>query len=474
MSRKSWSSSLQQGPIHLSDDRPMDTPKRKIPPVPKASLEEGILQLLASAAEMQQRQDLDSALQLYQAAMEKVKEHGLNRQKLLTGFKKKPPPLNKRTPIEWCLLVGDIASAVCLLGSPNAALGELRTIITTERLEQVLEAGADIEYRIGPNGRTLLLAEAADGRHPGVRAALDHGANVSCMDDNGDTALALALANGQLQASPIVADLLEAGADLDTRNGQGQSLFKVALYAEPEVAAFVITTLAPLTAEHHEIMRTWAISLPVHEKKWSDRCSFGVLSLLLDHGLDPNLQFQNPRYQSKGASTLLEIAIERQADQLVVALLEHGAIPHIEKALLNGTLSTIDLILTRITPLKESQYQQMATWIKTLHARPNKWPERDREVLKLLLDFGLDPNLRRSTPPHSPLIMCAASCGDNALLQKLTERKAKLDVKDDEGNTPLICAAQNNHREVYDQLKATGLNDSYFLFGTVWGTYAGH
>ena len=103
MSRKSWYSQ-RQGQIRLGDTEAGDGPARKVTPVPKAALEEGILQLLASAAEMQQRQDLDSALQLYQAAMEKVRDHGLNRKRLFTGTNKKPPPLNSRyaPPSESC------------------------------------------------------------------------------------------------------------------------------------------------------------------------------------------------------------------------------------------------------------------------------------------------------------------------------------------------------------------------------------
>ena len=96
MERASWSSS-QKGRIKLGDEKQPDGPSRIIP-VKKEHLEDGILQLLASAADMQQRRDLDSALQLYQAAMEKVKSHDLNRKRLLTGTKKKPPPLNSRTP----------------------------------------------------------------------------------------------------------------------------------------------------------------------------------------------------------------------------------------------------------------------------------------------------------------------------------------------------------------------------------------
>ena len=477
MNRKSWHSQ-QQGHVRLDDKRPSDGPPRKITPVPKAALEEGILQLLASAAEMQQRQDLDSALQLYQAAMEKVRENGLNRKRLFTGTNKKPPPLNSKTPLEWCLHVGDMASAICLLGSPNAALAQLRPTASLERLEQVLDAGADVEYRIGPHGRTLLLQEAAEGRHAGVRLALERGANVSCMDDNGDTALAISLSYQKTQADLIVADLLEAGADLNTRNGQGQPLFKIAIFeAQTKVLERVIAALSPLTAEHCGIIQAWAAGLPVYERNWNFNRACDALRILLGNGLDPNTSVQNPRYQGQGMSTLLDLAIQRHADAsnsvlLITELLERGAEPSIQIALQSGSIQIIEVILNRLTPMTETTYQQMGAWVKTLHTNSTRWGARDIEVLKLLLDYGLNPNLCHSTAPHSPLIICAASNGDLTLVQKLLAHGAQLDVKNDDSDTPLICAAKSHHRQVYDALKAAGLNDKYFLFGTVWGNYA--
>ena len=381
-----------------------------------------------------------------------------------------------RTPLEWCLHVGDIASAICLLGSPNAALKELRTTVPLERIEQVLDAGADVEYRIGPNGRTLLLQEAAEGRHLGVRLALDKGASVHCMDDNGDTALALALPSVKPQARAIVLELLEAGSDLITKNGQGQSLFNVALAnASPEVLELVIATLSPLTDEHQSQMHSWAANCWVQDKKRSNR-SCEVLRILIRHGLDPNLTFQHPRYQGEGTSTLLELAVKQQnagSDLLVTELLEKGAKPNLQVALQSGSMRVIETMLTKLTPMEETYRQQMGDWVKTLHAQSNRWCKRDVEVLKLLLDFGLDPNLRHPSAPHSPLIICAACCGDIGFLQKLIVHGARLEVKNDDSDTPLICAAKNRNREIYDALTATGLNDRYFLFGTVWGHHAG-
>lgn len=472
MNRKSWSSQ-KSGPIRLGDKTPSDAadvPQAKIHAVPKAALEEGILQLLASAAEMQQRQDFDSALQLYEAAMDKVKAHRLNRKRLFNGTAKKPPPLNSKTPLQWCLHVGDIPSAICLIGSPNAALAEFRKTVSADRIGQLLEAGADIEYRLGPMGRTLLLQEAAEGRHAVVRLALDRGAKTSVMDDNGDSALALALSCDNSEANLIVADLMAAGADINGRDGKGRPMFELAIsQGQPKVVSQVIDVLSPLGEDHRVQMKKWAMGLLVQERSWSDR-TCEVLQILINQGLDSNLQLQ-----SKGRS-LLGVACGQQSascEALIEALLSHGATPDLEAAISNGTPHTIGIILTKVTPLTHVHQQQIENWMKTLNNNSQKWPPRVREIFGLLLDHGLDPDLRSPVAPHSPLILYAAKAGDLALLKKLIISKAHLEAADDNSETALIYAAKNSNRAIYDALRQAGVDDRLF-FGltTVWNHHS--
>ena len=472
MNRKSWTSSQKKGAIRLGEKTPSeaaDVPQSKVHAVPKAALEEGILRLLASAAELQQRQDLESARQLYEAAMEKVKAHGLNRKRLLTGTSKKPPPLNSRTPLQWCLHVGDIPSAVCLIGSPNAALAELRTSLPSGSLEQVLDAGADIEFRIGPMGRTLLLQETAEGRRAGVRLALDRGASLSVMDDNGDHALALALMCQVPQAKRIVEDLIEAGADMDTKDGKGQKLLWLALdQSQPEVLGRIIELIRPLTSDHHECISSWAEKLLVRGSAWSDRIC-DVLRLLLMYGLDPNLQLQ-----PNAASTLFEWVVRQKApsEDLIRDLLDQGATPNLAVALQNASLQNIELTIMSLTPLQEVQHQQIAAWLKNLPLQPQRWTQRDCDIIMLLLDYGMDPNVRRSESPHSPLIVCAADAGNVPLVEKLIRLKAKTNVVDDNSDTALICAAKRSNRQIYDALKQAGVNDQLFFgLSTIWASH---
>ncbi|MCJ1377537.1 hypothetical protein MMC17_000632 [Xylographa soralifera] len=464
MNRSSWSPS-KEGRIQIGERRRTDASKRNIP-VPKAILEDGVLHLLATAAEMQQRQDLGSANQLYEAAIAKMKAHSLDQKKFLTGTSKKPPPLNSRTPVEWCIHVGDMTSAITLLGDPNTAIAQMRTKVSLGCVKEILEAGANIEYRIGPIGRTLLLQEVYEGRHEGVRLALDYGASVSCMDDAGDTALALALRSVHPQSLLIITDLLEAGADVNLRDSHGQPLFYVAMeYALPEAIKHVIDGISPLTTEHHQLMREYVAGLPTRGNQVDFR-TCNVLSLLLQHGLDPNSSLH-----SDGPRSLLDWAMRGQgndSDRLVEDLMERDAKPDLEIALQYAEPHKIDLVLTKLVPLTEAQHRQLVVWVQNWSDRSERWTEHDGDVLKLLLDFGLNPNLRQESAPHSPLIVCAVNYGNLSVVEKLVALKANLTVSDDNGDTAIIRAAKTKNRPIYDAIQAGGVNDRYILGWTVW------
>lgn len=468
--RSSWSSG-KEGPIQLGDKQPskFEIATRNIP-VKKAALEDGILHLLATAAEMQQRQDLESANQLYEAAIAKMKAHGLDRNKFLIGTSKKPAPLNKRTPVEWSIHVGDMKSVITLLGDPNVALAQMVSTLSMEQLEAILDAGANIEYRIGPCGRTLLLRESSEGRRKGVQIALDRGASISCMDDNGDTALALALRTSGAEAANVVSDLLEAGSDLSLNDGQGQPMLRVAVaHSNPEVVAKIIHTLSPLIPKNLELLQEYVISVISDGRLLSGR-TCAVIRLLLQHGIDPNI-----RSQVAGKRNLFEFALRQNkdnSDALITDLIELGAEPDLRAALLYGQPHAVELVLTKLIPLSESNHRHMIDWVQETLAVGKRRSQRDAEILSLLLDFGLDSNLRSSKPPHSPFILCAADAGDLGLIEKLIAHGADLTVANDESDTALVRAAKLQNRAIYDALKAGGVNDKYFLGWTIWSKYA--
>lgn len=81
---------------------------------------------------------------------------------------------------------------------PDAATNDLWRIAEigrTERLEQVLARGADINVS-NASGVTPLMVAAYNGRLPMVRALIEHGANLNAVDCDGFTAVMLAEHSG--------------------------------------------------------------------------------------------------------------------------------------------------------------------------------------------------------------------------------------------------------------------------------------
>ncbi|KAL8766747.1 MAG: hypothetical protein Q9209_006569 [Squamulea sp. 1 TL-2023] len=336
--------------------------------------------------------------------MVKIEAHNLNSEKCLSGTSKKPPPLSA-----------------------------LRRKVSVERIESILDSGASVEHRIGPVGRTLLLQEANEGRHAGVCLALDRGASITCMDDNGDTALALALRSWEPQAGPIVRELLDAGADISLNDGSGQPLLRVAL-------ANATTELSNKCWKFYNHSR----------QKIIDAFQNGSRAF-------PRTEIDLTIAQSAFCDCCWNMATGSEG--LVEDLLSRDAQLNLDSALRLATLRTLDIVLTKFNPLTDACCQQMALWFQRLHPQPKSWLVRDTRVLLLLLEFGLDPDIRQTSAPHAPLIVCATVNGDTKLVEKLIAHKVILSASDDDSDPALICAAEDKNRAMYDTSKAAGAND---------------
>ncbi|MGX5872975.1 ankyrin repeat domain-containing protein, partial [Burkholderia gladioli] len=87
-----------------------------------------------------------------------------------------------------------------------------------ENLKLLLEHGADAQPRgLDEHGRTPLHHAAAQGSEKNVGTLLDYGAPVDALDKDGNTALAIAVRDGQLTSAKL---LVKRNADLElTKQG---------------------------------------------------------------------------------------------------------------------------------------------------------------------------------------------------------------------------------------------------------------
>lgn len=93
-----------------------------------------------------------------------------------------------------------------------------------EKLDDLIKAGADINYRHHRTGDTALIAAAENGDSNIVSYLLQHGADVNEKNFNGDTAL--------MKCSEIDEDfliLLDAGADPNIQNHEGDTALMAAI-----------------------------------------------------------------------------------------------------------------------------------------------------------------------------------------------------------------------------------------------------
>ncbi|KAF7155865.1 hypothetical protein CNMCM5623_008745 [Aspergillus felis] len=217
---------------------------------------------------------------------------------------------------------------------------------------------------------TPLSWAAENGHEAMVKQLLDKGADIDTRDKNGQTPLLLAAANGYEAA---VKQLLEKGADPDSRTYD-----------------YGFTPLYLATLGKYE----------------------AVVKQLLEQGADPDLE------DGYGQTPLLAAA-HNGYEALVKLLLEKGADPDLKD----------DDGQTALILAAENGYEA---------------------VVKLLLEKGADPDLK-DNDGQTALIL-AAENGYEAVVKLLLDKGADIDTKDLDGQAPLSCAARNGHEAVVKQL----------------------
>jgi uncharacterized protein len=311
-------------------------------------------------------------------------------------------------------------------------------------------AKADVRNRFGatPIGEAAKIANAE-----AVRLLLAAGANVESANEDGETALMLAARTGSV---PVAKQLLARGADVNaSEKWRGQTALMwaagndhpdmvellLAHKAKPDIRAAFNDWGAQITSEPRAQYRPTGglTALMYAGRSGCVRC----IEVLLKRGADVNLP--NP-----DGVTALMIAIDNLHYDAARYLLEHGANPHVW-----------------------DWYGRTALYVAVdMHSYPNSRAAfngplvqvdiRDKtsatELIKLLLDAGVDPNpqLRMHRPGRggnsarfvenllhtgaTPLLR-AAVAQDPQAIELLLAHGALVDLPNIAGITPLMAAA---------------------------------
>jgi ankyrin repeat protein len=246
----------------------------------------------------------------------------------------------------------------------------------------LIDCGADIEAR-NKNGCTPLLTERRP--HEIVRLLLSKGAKTEAIDDDGNTSLHLTYSEDVAMA------LIDCGANIDARNKKGRTPLLTAVMGGPhEIVRLLLSKGAK-----HDAMDNWGYTA-LHLTYSED-----VAMALIDCGA--NIEARN----KKGLTPLLN-AKAKGKDNIVQLLLSKGA-----------RHESIDA---------EGNTELHLTY--------------SEDVAMALIDCGANIEARNKQG-GTPLLTATAK-GQDKIVRLLLRKGAKTEAIDDEGNTALHLATDED------------------------------
>jgi len=268
----------------------------------------------------------------------------------------------------------------------------------------LLEHGADV-HALDGNHTTPLHISMQKSSVDTAELFLKHGAVVNAQDGNHSTALHVASQRGNTKAVRL---LLGHGADVHALDGSHSTPLH---FASENGNGEAIHLLLEHGADVHALDNNHSTALHFISRHSDDH---EAARALLEHGAVVDARDNKD-------STPLHVASQYGLARVARVLLEHGANIHVRN--------------------KEDQTPQhllLAMW-------SGRWPGGDIDNIRFFLGRGADVDAVDDN--HSTLLHVATYYGSVELSQLLLEHGANVNVRDQEGQTPLHRALVNTEDE---------------------------
>jgi uncharacterized protein len=349
--------------------------------------------------------------------------------------------------VEKLVKAGANPNAV-LTGNGETALMRCARTGNADAVRSLLEHGADVNAKEPAHGQTALMWALSERHAEAARALVEHAADIHAKSKAGFTPFLFAAQQADVESAQM---LLKAGSDVNEATPAGLDALLVAIDSgHEEFAIFLVEHGANpnsvdrdgLTALHYTVRKGWTY---LKGGEHDDR--YGAISLsymfrptmpplvnaLLEHGANPNARILKGGKKSQlHTSDLLKIGVAG-ATPLVLAAAA-GDVGIMRALLAKGAdpkLATND----GVTPL------MAAAGVGFTGGSGDRTKEEEKgalEAAKLLVDLGADVNAVSTDGWRA--VHGAAYTGVNDILQFLVDKGAKLDVRNEWGQTPLSIA----------------------------------
>lgn len=328
---------------------------------------------------------------------------------------------NKRTALIWAVKSSDAGMVKWLLeqgADINLKDNDGRSALThaikessKEVVDLLMASGSDLKEK---NKKTSSnLHEAANNNLVSViKELLDSGVNINSKNKNGDTALLLAVSNDANQAAEL---LIDRGANLKfIKHEQGNALHIAVKRKNLSIVKKLIAAGLDVNLKDSEGRTAfhWAASLDKSDREKMQMAK-DLSQVLLDAGANVNAK-------SNFAETAVKNSVETDESlDYLFFLASQGAFD------------------------KDKENNNAALMVSTL--------KHKHDMTLLLLEYGLDPNVRNSygqTPLH---IAFDEASTESAVY--LLDFFAKMDIKDKKGRLPEDYSRQSYLLEFAKKLK---------------------
>lgn len=317
----------------------------------------------------------------------------------------------------------------------------------SETVELLIDEGAVIDYYSEGTPKTNALCIALQHRNTRItKLLLDRGASPSLARD-ADVRFPLhsIISDGQEDTLSLIQMLLEHGADVDLVDDQGMTAIGLAVEKENlEVLHLLLQRTAKTTLRIPSEPASTSILVLATRIRTTPVRSLKMAQLMLEHGLDVG-------FRTAGAETPLWWAARYGNPDVASLLLDHGAYIDVQNA---DGITPLIIAIRRLQSISQPRVPISKAPEKPLGSISEV--PKHKDVARLLIISGANISLRPSN--GGPALHYAAAKGSREIVELLLSHNANPNNIDDYGGTALHRAAEDGHKEIIELLLAYNAN----------------